>query len=141
MEKIKIADTTKSKIAEETNNIARPNFDKEHFVKEALANAKDGDMCEIQRHLLRDKPKLLRYMQKNKDKEWCEQYYDFYGNTHPKYGGTLTDLFTLPVGQKFYVANGCYDATIIVDEDGDKCVLTCCTCFKLTKDNHSMYIK
>lgn len=76
-----------------------------------------------------------------KNGEWCEQYNDYYGNTSQEYGGTLTDLFTLPVGKKFYVANGCYDATIIVDEHGDKCVLTCCTCFKLTKENHSLYIK
>ena len=76
-----------------------------------------------------------------KNGEWCEQYNDYYGNTHPRYGGTLTDLFNLPVGKKFYIANGCYDATIIVDEHGDKCVLTCCTCFKLTKENHSLYIK
>lgn len=141
MENIKIKDTTKSKMAKKTNNIACTNFDKEQFVKEAVANTKDEDIQKIQQHLLKYKPKLLRYMQKNKDKEWCEQYHDFYGNTSPEYGGTLTDLFTLPVGQKFYVTNGCYDATIIVDEHGDKCVLTCCTCFKLTKDNHSMYIK
>lgn len=76
-----------------------------------------------------------------KNGEWCEQYNDFYGNTDPQYGGTLTDLFTLPIGKKFYVANGCYDATIIVDEHGDKCVLTGCTCIKLTKENHSSYIK
>lgn len=76
-----------------------------------------------------------------KNGEWCEQYNDYYGNTHPRYGGALTDLFSLPVGCNFYVTNGCYYATIVVDEHGDKCILTCCTCVKLTKDYHSMYIK
>lgn len=76
-----------------------------------------------------------------KDGDWCEQYDDYYGNTDPKYGGVLTDLFGLPVGQSFYVTNGCYDATIVVDEHGDKCVLTCCTCTKLTEDDHFVYIK
>lgn len=76
-----------------------------------------------------------------KDGEWCEQYKDYYGNTHPKYGGTLTDLFSLPVGTSFYVCNGCYDAMITVDEHGDKCIVTCCSCVKLTKENHSLYIK
>lgn len=76
-----------------------------------------------------------------KDGDWCEEYNDYYGNTHPKYGGTLTDLFGLPVGCSFYVTNGCYDAIIEVDEHGDKCVSTCCTCDKLTEACHSMYIK
>lgn len=76
-----------------------------------------------------------------KNGEWCEQYNDYYGNTHPRYGGTLTDLFGLPVGYSFYVTNGCYDATIVVDEHGDKCISTCCSCVKLTEDYHSMYIK
>lgn len=76
-----------------------------------------------------------------KNGEWCEQYNDYYGNTDPKYGGTLTDLFGLPVGYSFHVTNGCYDATIVVDEHGDKCILTCGICTKLTKDYHSLYIK
>lgn len=76
-----------------------------------------------------------------KDGEWCEQYNDYYGNTHPKYGGVLTDLFSLPVDCSFYVTNGCYDATITVDEHGDKCIMTDRSCVKLTKSNHSLYIK
>lgn len=76
-----------------------------------------------------------------KNGEWCELYKDYYGNTDPKYGGTLTDLFSLPVGYSFYVTNGCYEATIIVDEHGDKCISTCKTCIKLTEDYHSLYIK
>jgi hypothetical protein len=37
---------------------------------------------------------------------WCEEYKDYYGNSDPQYGGRLTDLYTLPVGTKFFVANG-----------------------------------
>lgn len=76
-----------------------------------------------------------------KDGEWCEQYNDYYGNTHPEYGGILTNLFRLPVGYNFYVTNGCYDATIVVNEHGDKCILAAYTCVKLTKEHHSLYIK
>ena len=42
------------------------------------------------------------------DKFWCEEYQDYYGNSHPEYGGILTDLRTLPVGTEFYVANGAW---------------------------------
>lgn len=73
--------------------------------------------------------------------EWCEQYNAEYGSEHPIYGGTLIDLFTLPVGTTFYVTNGQYDAFISVDEHGDKCVVTLNSCVKLTKDNHSAYVE
>lgn len=75
-----------------------------------------------------------------KDGDYCAQYNDFYGNTHPKYGGTLTDLYNLPVSTHFHVANGCYDAIISFDEKGNKCVVTDVSCRELTEECHSLYI-
>lgn len=75
-----------------------------------------------------------------KDGEYCKEYNDYYGNTDPKYGGVLTDLFNLPVGTIFYVCNGCYDAVIGVDKHGDKTVVTDVNEVKLTKEYHSAYI-
>lgn len=72
--------------------------------------------------------------------DWCKEYNDHYGSTHPEYGGILTDLFSLPVGTEFYVTNGLYKAEICVDEHGDKCILTRQSCEKLTDDHHSLYI-
>jgi hypothetical protein len=43
---------------------------------------------------------------KKDNKLWCEEYRDYYGNSDPQYGGILTDLYTFPVGTKFFVANG-----------------------------------
>ena len=51
----------------------------------------------------------------NNDKIWCEEYNDYYGNHHPQYGGTLTDLRTLPVGTSFFVANGWRHGEILQD--------------------------
>lgn len=45
----------------------------------------------------------------NNNKLWCEEYQDYYGNSHPEYGGILTDLQELPVGTKFFVANGLWE--------------------------------
>lgn len=30
------------------------------------------------------------------------------GETNPEYGGTITDISTLPVGATFWVCNGCW---------------------------------
>lgn len=76
-----------------------------------------------------------------KDGEYCKEYNDYYGNTDPKYGGVLTDLFSLPVGTCFYVCNGCYDAVIGVSKHGDKTVVTAVNEVELTKEHHSAYIK
>lgn len=169
MEKIKITDITKLIIAKETSYIVYNYIDKEQYIKRLLEHkfssdifeneysrletAKSKEFLERQRFLrllwgYKPNLNLWRHMretdtemhEKNRYKEWCEQYNDYYGNTHPIYGGTLTDLFNLPVGYSFYVTNGCYDATIVTDEHGDKCVLTCWNCFKLTKERHSLYI-
>ena len=51
----------------------------------------------------------------NDNKIWCEEYKDYYGNSDPKYGGKLTDLRKLPVGTKFFVANGWWAGEILSD--------------------------
>ena len=51
----------------------------------------------------------------NDNKLWCEEYNDYYGNRHSEYGGTLTDLRKLPVGTKFFVANGWWAGEILSD--------------------------
>ncbi len=75
------------------------------------------------------------------NKIWCEEYKDYYGNSDPKYGGTLTDLRELPVGTKFYVANGCWEGEILADE----CILvhgpTGDNIIKLTTNCHSLYLE
>ena len=76
-----------------------------------------------------------------KDGEWCEQYNDYYGNSDPIYGGKLTDLYNLPVGTWFNVANGAYNAHIGYNEHGDKCIVTDVNCIKLTPKFHSLYIE
>lgn len=75
-----------------------------------------------------------------KDGDWCEQLQDYYGNKSKQYGGILTDLFSLSVGTKFYVTNGCYDAIISVNEHGNKCIITDCSCVELNGSYHSAYI-
>lgn len=74
------------------------------------------------------------------NKLWCEEYGDYYGNSDPKYGGTLTDLLTLPEGTKFFVANGWWEGEVLSDNrilihapDGDRVV-------KLTDNHHSLYL-
>ncbi len=76
----------------------------------------------------------------NSDKIWCEEYKDYYGNSDPQYGGTLTDLRTLPAGTKFHVANGYWngekledDCILIHGPGGDKIM-------KLTDEHHSLYL-
>lgn len=73
--------------------------------------------------------------------EYCKEYNDYYGNSDPKYGGVLTDLYSLPVGTSFYVVNGAYSAYIWFDNHGDKCIITDENCIKLTENHHSLYIK
>lgn len=74
-------------------------------------------------------------------KDWCEEYKDYYGNSDPNYGGTLTDLYTLKVGTKFFVANGYWEGEKLEDDyilvhapTGDRRV-------KLTANYHSLYLK
>lgn len=86
------------------------------------------------------KTKIADRVKGAKAGEWCEEYNAYYGDTHPEYGGVLTDLFSLHVGDLFTVANGWYDAYIGVTKHGDKCVITDKSCVKLTKDKHSAYI-
>lgn len=75
------------------------------------------------------------------EKVWCEEYKDYYGNPDPQYGGTLTDLYTLPIGTKFFVANGWWEGEKVEDDyilvhapSGDIRV-------RLTEWNHSLYLK
>lgn len=77
----------------------------------------------------------------NKNKVWCEEYRDYYGNSDPQYGGILTDLYTLPVGTKFFVANGWWEGEKVSDTSilvhaptGDRIV-------ELTANYHSLYLK
>jgi hypothetical protein len=75
------------------------------------------------------------------NKLWCEEYNDYYGNSDPQYGGRLTDLYTLPVGTKLFVANGCWegekleDDYIIVHAPGEDRRV------KLTEEYHSLYLQ
>ena len=75
------------------------------------------------------------------DKSWCEEYKDYYGNSHPEYGGILTDLRTLPVGTEFYVANGAWYGETLPDN----CILMhglkADAIVELTDKNHSLYIE
>lgn len=75
------------------------------------------------------------------DKIWCEEYQDYYGNTHHDYGGILTDLRILPPGFQFFVANGLWEGKILPDNrilvyapDGEKI-------YPLTDRYHSLYLK
>lgn len=72
--------------------------------------------------------------------EWCDDYKAYYGDTDPVYGGTLTDLFTLPVGTRFYVENGGYSACIGVNNHGDKVIVTDESVVKLTAKHCSAFI-
>ena len=74
------------------------------------------------------------------DKIWCEEYQDYYGNSHPKYGGKLTDLRTLPVGKEFFVTNGCWYGKILAD---NKMLIYCPTgdfIVEFTEHYHSLYL-
>jgi hypothetical protein len=76
-----------------------------------------------------------------KNKLWCAEYNDYYGNSDPQYGGRLTDLYTLPVRTKFFVENGCWegekvsDTSILVHAPGEDRVV------ELTEKYHSLYLK
>ena len=76
-----------------------------------------------------------------KNKLWCAEYNDYYGNSDPQYGGILTDLYTLPVGTKFFVANGCWEGEklegdyILVHAPKEDRVV------KLTDKYHSLYLR
>jgi hypothetical protein len=75
------------------------------------------------------------------DKIWCEEYNDYYGNSHPNYGGVLTDLRTLPVGTEFFVANGYWSGKILSD---NQMLVYCPTgdfIVKLTDEYHSLYLR
>ena len=75
------------------------------------------------------------------NKLWCEEYKDYYGNSEPQYGGTLTDLRELPVGTKFFVENGLWEGEILSDNrilvhgPTDDFVV------QLTNQYHSAYLK
>lgn len=77
----------------------------------------------------------------HKKGDFCKQYNDYYGNSHIKYGGILTDLRSLDIGTQIYVCNGRYDAVIGVDKHGDKCMITDYTCVKLTENYNALYIE
>ena len=76
-----------------------------------------------------------------KDKLWCEEYKDYYGNSDQQYGGILTDLYTLPVGTKFSVANGWWEGEklegnyiLVYAPSGKRKV-------QLTEQYHSLYLQ
>lgn len=73
--------------------------------------------------------------------EWCEEYNEHYGHVHPIYGGTLTDLFSLPVGTTFYCTNGCWSGIISFNNKGNKTVLNDAGEYELTDSYHSVYIQ
>lgn len=75
------------------------------------------------------------------NKLWCEEYKDYYGNSDPQYGGILTDLRKLPIGTKFFVANGWWEGEIISENrilvhapKEDRIV-------ELTDNYHSLYLQ
>lgn len=77
----------------------------------------------------------------NNEKQWCEEYKDYYGNPDPKYGGKLTDLRTLPDDTEFHVANGWWSGKklsgnriLVYAPDGQKVV-------ELTEEHHSLYLQ
>lgn len=74
------------------------------------------------------------------DKIWCEEYQDYYGKSHPNYGGVLTDLRKLPIGKEFFVNNGCWYGKMLAD---GKMLIYCPTgdfIVELTDKYHSLYI-
>ena len=77
----------------------------------------------------------------NINKLWCEEYKDYYGNSDPQYGGTLTDLRTLPAGTEFHVANGWWNGEKLAND----CILvhapTEDRIVELTDEYHSLYLK
>lgn len=77
----------------------------------------------------------------SENKLWCEEYHDYYGNSHPLYGGTLTDLRKLPVGTKFFVANGWGEGEVLSDNRILVHSPTGDVVDELTDDNHSLYLK
>ena len=74
------------------------------------------------------------------NKLWCEEYKDYYGNPDQQYGGILTDLYTIPVGTKFFVANGWWEGEklegdyILVHAPKEDRIV------KLTDEYHSLYL-
>ena len=75
----------------------------------------------------------------DKNELWCEEYKDYYGNSHPKYGGVLTDLRKLSVGTVFYVANGLWYGEILSDDR--ILVYETNAIRKLTDEYHALYLK
>ena len=72
---------------------------------------------------------------------WCEEYQDYYGNSHPEYGGILTDLRTLPVGTEFYVANGAWHGKTLSDNRILIHGLKADAIVAFTDEHHSLYIE
>lgn len=74
------------------------------------------------------------------DKEWCAEYGDYYGSSHPKYGGKLTDLRKLPIGTKFFAANGWWYGEILPDNKILIYFPTGDFIAELTEQYHSLYL-
>ena len=75
------------------------------------------------------------------NKFWCEEYKDYYGNSHLEYGGTLTDLRKLSVGTKFFVTNGWWAGEILPDNRMLVYAPTGDFIVELTDEYHSLYIR
>lgn len=117
-------------------------LDKLKKEKEELLKDKDNIRCLASKKANENiiKRKLAERVQGKQDGEWCEEYKCFYGESHEVYGGKLVDLYNLPVGTFFNVANGAWDGVIGYDNDGDKCVVTGHSSIKLTSQHHSLYL-
>ena len=77
----------------------------------------------------------------NNNKLYCEEYKDYYGNHHPEYGGTLTDLRKLAVGTKFFVANGWWEGEVLSDNRILVHAPTNDSIVELTDKYHSLYLR
>ena len=78
---------------------------------------------------------------KNNSKIWCEEYKDYYGNIHPKYGGVLTDLLDLPVGTKFFVTNGNWNGEILQNDFVFVHSIFGTYAVRLSPEHHSLYLE
>lgn len=134
-----IFDILENKVAEIDKKIMKLQKQKSNLYKEWRTTNNHGSKQYTHDLKVKVAERVKEKVHKNGD--FCEQYNDYYGNTHPKYGGILTDLRGLDIGTQIYVCNGCYNAVICADKHGDKCIMTDYTCVKLTKNHNAAYIK
>ena len=80
-------------------------------------------------------------MKIKKDKLWCEEYRNYYGNSDHQYEAKLIDLRALEPGTKFEVAHGWWHGEKLQEDyilahapSKDRIV-------ELTKEHHSLYLQ